>query len=185
MSQLLPLLPSKPSPSPDPGGTSSGRFAERLQSELHAHSVQTLQINVGKRCNQACKHCHVDAGPNRTEMMSDATVDAVVRVLGEQRFTTLDITGGAPELHERFRSIVVAARELGIHVIVRHNLTVMFEPGHDDLPEFFAANDVEIVSSLPHFSESATDRQRGGGVFKESILALKRLNDVGYGLGDP
>ena len=164
-----------------------GRFAARVAGhggELRSDSVTTLQINVGKKCNQACRHCHVDAGPLRTEVMPDAVVEACLDVLARHpRLATLDITGGAPELHPRFREIAERARALGRKALVRHNLTVQFEAGHGDLPEFFAAQGCEVISSLPHYTEDATDRQRGRGVYEKSIAALVRLNDVGYGRG--
>lgn len=153
--------------------------------ELRAGALTTLQINVGRKCNQACRHCHVDAGPLRTEMMPDDVLEACLGVLARApRLATLDITGGAPELHARFREIVARTRALGRHVIVRHNLTVQFEPQQDELPEFFAAHGVEVVSSLPHYTREATDRQRGRGVYEQSLRALRRLNELGYGRGD-
>jgi len=150
--------------------------------ELYAGTVETLQVNVGKLCNQACKHCHVDASPARTEIMTRETSDRVIAALRKWRIPTLDITGGAPELNPSFRYLVTEARSLGVHVMVRHNLTVMFEPGQDDLPEFFRASKVEVVSSLPYFLEQQTDAQRGHGVFGKSIEAMRRLNAVGYGI---
>jgi radical SAM/Cys-rich protein len=150
--------------------------------ELSACAVETLQVNVGKLCNQACKHCHVDASPTRTEMMTRKTAEQVIAALRKFRIPTLDITGGAPELNPSFRYLVTEAHALGAHVIVRHNLTVMFEPGQDDLPEFFREHTVEVISSLPYFLEQQTDAQRGRGVFQKSIEALQRLNTVGYGV---
>jgi radical SAM/Cys-rich protein len=147
-----------------------------------ADAIETLQVNVGKLCNQACRHCHVDASPSRTEIMTRDVAAQVVEALRKFRFPTLDITGGAPELNPSFRYLVTAARALGTHVIVRHNLTVMFEPDQDDLPEFFRDQDVEVVSSLPYFLEQQTDAQRGRGVFEKSLGALRRLNAVGYGM---
>jgi radical SAM/Cys-rich protein len=155
-------------------------FEQKLNGELRSQTIDTLQINVGKLCNQACKHCHVDASPARTEMMTAETAEACLRVLREFQIPTLDITGGAPELNPNFRRLVAEARNAGAKVIVRHNLTVMFEAGQTDLPEFFAANQVEVVSSLPYFLETQTDAQRGAGVFEKSIEALKKLNAVGY-----
>ncbi|MBI5514891.1 MAG: arsenosugar biosynthesis radical SAM protein ArsS [Deltaproteobacteria bacterium] len=156
---------------------------EALGDTFRSGRITTLQINVGKVCNQACKHCHVDAGPNRTEAMDEATAERCLGLLERHRFPVFDITGGAPELNPYFRRMVTRARGLGVHVLVRHNLTVMFERGQEDLPEFFAAHDVEVVSSLPHYTSAGTDRQRGGGVFEESIAAMKRLNALGYGTG--
>lgn len=160
-------------------------FAEKLsESELRlvSSTVDTLQVNVGKLCNQACKHCHVDASPIRTEIMQRETIDACLKVLRENNIKTLDITGGAPEMIPDFRYFVTQAKKIGAHIIVRHNLTVMFEKGHHDLAEFFAENEVEVVSSLPYFIADKTDAQRGTGVFDKSIEALKLLNKVGYGI---
>ena len=160
-------------------------FDEKLAAhglELRAATVDTLQVNVGKLCNQACKHCHVDASPARTEVMTREIAEQVIDALRRFRTPTLDITGGAPELNPSFRYLVREARALGTHVMVRHNLTVMFEPEQGDLPEFFRGHEVEIVSSLPYFLEQQTDAQRGRGVFEKSIEALHRLNAVGYGI---
>ena len=160
-------------------------FEEKLAgSGLHLRSaaVDALQVNVGKLCNQACKHCHVDASPTRTEIMKRETIDACLDVLRKYKLATLDITGGAPEMIPDFRYFVREARKTGAHIIVRHNLTVMFEDGQSDLPEFFAENGVEVVSSLPYFLQTQTDAQRGAGVFDKSIEALRKLNAVGYGI---
>ncbi len=160
-------------------------FDEKLAAhglELRAATVDTLQVNVGKLCNQACKHCHVDASPARTEVMTREIAEQVIAALRRFRTPMLDITGGAPELNPSFRYLVREARALGTHVMVRHNLTVMFEPEQDDLPEFFRRHGVEIISSLPYFLEQQTDAQRGRGVFEKSIEALHRLNAVGYGI---
>jgi radical SAM/Cys-rich protein len=161
-------------------------FDETLKAHgLHlrrASSVETLQVNVGKLCNQACKHCHVDASPKRTEIMTRETIEQVIIALRRFRVPALDITGGAPELNPSFRHLVREARALGTHVMVRHNLTVMFEDGQSDLPDFFREHEVEVISSLPYFLEQQTDQQRGPGVFEKSIAALRRLNAVGYGM---
>jgi radical SAM/Cys-rich protein len=148
---------------------------------LVATGLQVLQVNVGKRCNQACHHCHVDAGPDRREMMADDTVDACLDLLARSGIPTLDITGGAPELHPRFREIVTTARRLGRHVMDRCNLTITTLPNYADLPQFLAANRVEVVASLPSYAAGSTDRQRGDGVFEASIAALARFNALGYG----
>jgi len=148
---------------------------------LRAVGITVLQANVGKVCNQTCKHCHVDAGPDRDELMGDDVVEAVLSVLEGARIPTLDITGGAPELHPRFREMVTRARAMGSHVMDRCNLTILTVPRFDDLPEFLAQNRVEIVASLPHFSQRQTDAQRGEGIYEKSILALRRLNALGYG----
>jgi len=160
-------------------------FDEKLQAnnlELISAKVDTLQVNVGKLCNQACKHCHVDASPTRTEIMSRPVIEACLNALRKYKIPTLDITGGAPELIPDFRYFVTEARKIGAKIIVRHNLTVMFEPNQTDLPEFFAENRVEVISSLPYFLQQQTDAQRGAGVFDKSVEAIKRLNVVGYGV---
>jgi radical SAM/Cys-rich protein len=162
-------------------------FAEKLKASnlsLLSATIDTLQVNVGKLCNQACKHCHVDASPIRTEIMQRKTVDACLKVLRENNIKTLDLTGGAPEMIPDFRYFVIEAKKLGVHVIIRHNLTVMFEENQTNLPEFFAENEVEVVSSLPYFLAAKTDAQRGTGVFDKSVEALKKLNAVGYGISE-
>ena len=159
-------------------------FAEKLQLfdlKLRSTAVETLQVNVGKLCNQACKHCHVDASPTRTEIIDRNTIDACLKVLQTYQIPTLDLTGGAPELIPDFRYFVTEARRTGAKVIVRHNLTVMFEDGQKDLAEFFAQNKIEVVSSLPYFMQQQTDAQRGIGVFDKSVEAIRKLNNVGYG----
>jgi radical SAM/Cys-rich protein len=160
-------------------------FGEALaragHTPLRAAAISVLQINVGKRCNQTCRHCHVDAGPDRTEVMTPAVVDACLRFLEASDIPTLDITGGAPELHPSFRDIVCRARGMGRHVMDRCNLTITRLPHYQNLPEFFAEHRVEIVASLPSFAPRQTDAQRGAGVFDDSIAALRRLNELGYG----
>ncbi|HZB39244.1 MAG TPA: arsenosugar biosynthesis radical SAM (seleno)protein ArsS [Beijerinckiaceae bacterium] len=143
--------------------------------------LATLQVNLGYRCNQSCFHCHVNAGPNRTEAMDSATIDLVLEVLERRAVATLDVTGGAPELHPEFRRLVTAARDLGVKVMDRCNLTILSEPGQDDLAEFLSANQVEVVASMPCYLEGNVDAQRGKGVFDRSILGLRKLNAVGYG----
>lgn len=149
---------------------------------LHRHRLTTLQVNLGYRCNQSCVHCHVNAGPNRKEMMDAETLALIPKVLAVRGITTLDLTGGAPEMHEGFRDLVRQARALGVHVIDRCNLTILFEPGQDGLAEFLAGNQVEVVASLPCYSAANVDKQRGNGVFEKSILALQKLNALGYGV---
>ena len=149
---------------------------------LRALAIDTLQINVGKKCNQACGHCHVEAGPNRTEEMTRETAEIVIDVLQRNvRLTTLDITGGAPELNPSFRYLVTAARALGRLVIDRCNLTILFVPGQETLAEFLAESRVEVVASLPYYLADRTDAQRGSGVFEQSVAGLLRLNALGYG----
>ena len=157
-------------------------FAESLGAPLRAAGISVLQINVGKRCNQACRHCHVDAGPDRREVMPPDVVDACLRFLESSGIPTLDITGGAPELHPQFREIVVRARAMGRHVMDRCNLTITRLPNYADLPEFLAAHHVEVVASLPSFAAGQTDAQRGEGVYEDSIAALKQFNALGYGI---
>ena len=160
-------------------------FKEKLgDAELRSETIDTLQVNVGKLCNQACKHCHVDASPIRTEIMAREIIEDCLNVLRKYKIPTLDITGGAPEMIPDFRYFVTEAVNVGAKVIVRHNLTVMFEENQTDLPDFFAEKKVEIVSSLPYFLQAQTDAQRGTGVFDKSIEALRRLNAVGYGVDD-
>jgi len=157
-------------------------FAERVAQPLVKRPIRVLQVNVGRRCNLACTHCHVEAGPHRSEEMSPAVTAQVIAAM--QRFPqieTVDLTGGAPELHAAFRPLVVAAREAGKAVIVRSNLTVYFVPGCEDLPEFCAQWGVRIVASLPCYLEDGVDRQRGHGTYEASIRALQRLNALGYG----
>ena len=148
---------------------------------LRRRQIETLQVNLGYTCNQSCTHCHVNAGPNRTEQMDRATVDLVLAALAARRIGTLDLTGGAPELNAHFRDLVRQARALGVHVIDRCNLTILQEPGQDDLATFLAAQQVEVVASLPCYLEDNVDRQRGNGVFERSIRALQTLNALGYG----
>jgi radical SAM/Cys-rich protein len=148
---------------------------------LRRRRIETLQVNLGYTCNQSCTHCHVNAGPNRTEQMDRATVDLVLAALAARRIGTLDLTGGAPELNAHFRDLVRQARALGVHVIDRCNLTILQEPGQDDLATFLAAQQVEVVASLPCYLEDNVDRQRGNGVFERSIRALQTLNALGYG----
>ncbi len=146
--------------------------------------LETLQVNLGYRCNQACLHCHVNAGPNRTEMMTRETVDQVLGLIRASQAQILDLTGGAPELNPDFRYLVTEARRAGVHVIDRCNLTILMEPGHEDLAEFLAEHQVEVVASLPCYLEDNVDAQRGDGVFGKSIDGLKRLNQLGYGKPD-
>lgn len=146
--------------------------------------LETLQVNIGYRCNQSCVHCHVNAGPNRTEEMSSDVIDAVLTFLSRRRVPTLDITGGAPELNPHFRRLVAAARALGVRVMDRCNLTVLEVVGQEELAQFLAGKQVEIVASLPCYLEDNVDRQRGKGVFEASIRGLRRLNAFGYGRAD-
>ena len=148
---------------------------------LSRAAVRTLQVNLGYRCNQSCTHCHVAAGPLRTEEMDVETSADVIAALRRGRIDTLDLTGGAPELNRYFRELVSAARRLGVHVIDRCNLTVLLEPDQTDLATFLAAHQVEVIASLPCYLEENVDAQRGKGVFAASIAGLQQLNAVGYG----
>jgi radical SAM/Cys-rich protein len=151
-----------------------------------AGPIEIFQINLGKLCNMTCRHCHVDAGPDRwREVMDRETVDACIAALDRTDATTVDLTGGAPELNPNFRYLVDQCVVRGKHVIDRCNLTVLLLQRYSDLPEFFAERGVEVVCSLPHFRGRNTDAQRGDGAFEKSIKALERLNAAGYGSGDP
>ncbi|WP_260292588.1 arsenosugar biosynthesis radical SAM (seleno)protein ArsS [Sedimenticola hydrogenitrophicus] len=151
---------------------------------LRRRRIETVQANLGYRCNQSCLHCHVAAGPKRVEAMSRTTMALLLLFARRQGITTLDLTGGAPELNPDFRHLVIAAREQGLHVIDRCNLTILNEPGQEDLARFLADNDVEIIASLPCYLEENVDRQRGSGVFDGSLAGLHRLNALGYGEAD-
>jgi radical SAM/Cys-rich protein len=151
--------------------------------ELRRLGVETLQANLGYRCNQSCTHCHVNAGPSRTEAMDGTTVELLLAVARRHRIATLDLTGGAPELNPHFRELVRGARALGMRVIDRCNLTILGEPGQEDLAEFLASHRVAVTASLPCYLEANVDAQRGRGVHAASIEALRRLNALGYGNG--
>jgi radical SAM/Cys-rich protein len=163
MRDLLPLLDAIPFPA------------------VRRGKLDTLQINVGYRCNQSCFHCHVNAGPNRTEEMSGAIADTVLDFLERRRIKTLDITGGAPELNPHFRRLVTGARGRGVKVMDRCNLTILEQPGQEDLAEFLSRHHVEVVASMPCYLQDNVERQRGKGVFDGSIRGLKKLNALGYG----
>ena len=162
-------------------------FGEALKESglfpLRPTRIDIFQINVGKLCNQTCRHCHVDAGPDRSEVMTRETMEECIAALAETDILTVDITGGAPELNPDFRWLVDACRALDRHVIDRCNLTILELPSQRDLAEFLASRRVEIIASLPHYRAPNTDRQRGDGVYEKSIAALRRLNALGYGDG--
>lgn len=160
------------------------RFEQLLtkySKPLARDRLKVLQLNVGRKCNQACRHCHVDAAPWRTEMMDEKTARRIVNWMYQHPPHVVDITGGAPELSEHFRFFVKVARELNAHIIDRNNLTILEEPGFEDLPKFLADHHVEIIASLPCYSPENVNRQRGNGVFDKSIRALCKLNSYGYG----
>jgi radical SAM/Cys-rich protein len=148
---------------------------------IHRRQLETLQINIGLRCNQACLHCHVNSNPYRKEKMDEETIARVLTFLQKGKVKRLDITGGAPELHAGFRTLISDARKLGVHVIDRCNLTILEEPDQQDLAKFLADEQVEVVASLPCYTQDNVDQQRGKGVFVASIKALQRLNQLGYG----
>ncbi len=166
--------------------STTNRFSEALEAHqqpaLRRRNPTTLQVNLGKLCNQACHHCHVDAGPRRSELMDLPTVERVLTLLGASPDVQLvDLTGGAPELNPNFRHLVQGVRALGRQVMVRCNLTVLYEPGQEDTAAFYAQHDVRLVASLPCYTEANVDKQRGGGTFDASIRALRQLNTHGYG----
>lgn len=160
-------------------------FAERVEKinpeSLSFNKLETLQVNLGYLCNQSCNHCHVNAGPSNHKMMSKGVMEKIIDVLRNQKGITMDITGGAPELHPEFRSFVEEARSLTPRLMVRTNLTVFSEEGMDWLPQWYADHQVVLIASLPCYTKENVDRQRGRGVFEKSIKALKRFNEVGYG----
>lgn len=158
---------------------------ETVFPPLKRGQLTTLQVNLGYRCNQSCAHCHVNAGPTRTEMMSADVLALIPQILERHSISCLDLTGGAPELHPGFRALVRQARSRGATVIDRCNLTILSEPGQDDLAEFLAEQGVCITASLPCYSAENVDQQRGDGVFERSISGLRQLNALGYGTGDP
>ena len=164
----------------------TNHFAQTLQRHrltLQHDRTQVLQINVGKRCNQTCAHCHVNAGPGRNEIMTRETMDRVLDWLAQTDILTVDITGGAPELNPHFRYLVERIKTISParHIIDRCNLTILFEPQQENLAEFLAAHAVEIVASLPCYSAENVDTQRGAGVFDKSIAGLQKFNALGYG----
>ncbi len=161
-------------------------FSSKLKSAgllpLMPTKIEIFQMNLGKMCNQTCHHCHVDAGPDRKEIMTSETMQKCIDIVRRDRFKTVDLTGGAPEMNPHFRWLVSELRALGAHIMVRCNLTIVLaNPKHNDLPQFFRDHQVEVISSLPHYTASRTDRQRGDGVFARSIKVLQMLNEVGYG----
>ena len=164
-------------------------FSERVQpvlgEPLRARGIGVLQVNMGYRCNLACGHCHVSAGPGRSEAMDEGTVNDVLQVLAQNPVPVLDITGGAPELNPHFRRLVGEARKLGKRVLARTNLAVFFEAGGEDLPEFFRDRQVELIASLPCYLEQNVTAARGNGVYEKSVKALRRLNSLGYGTDAP
>ncbi len=166
----------------------NSRFQETIITSQHgplrAATVSTLQVNIGYRCNLLCRHCHIGAGPSRSEMMDRSTIDEILGVLADTDIPALDITGGAPELNPHFRYLITEARRLGKHVITRTNLAIFSEEGMADLPEFYSGCNVELIASLPCYLEKNVDGIRGSGTFSRSIRAVRTLNGLGYGLPD-
>ncbi|MGO8762628.1 MAG: arsenosugar biosynthesis radical SAM (seleno)protein ArsS [Desulfobaccales bacterium] len=160
-------------------------FARKLEHlgypHLQAESVSTLQVNLGWRCNQSCKHCHLMAGPSRPEQMEQHTIEEVIRVVERWSIPTVDLTGGAPELNPHYEYLVERLDHAGAHILTRCNLTILLEPGKEHLPEFYREHGVELVCSLPYYQEDLVDRLRGAGVFQKSLEALRLLNRAGYG----
>jgi radical SAM/Cys-rich protein len=157
------------------------KFKETGKDKLKASELEIFQINIGKLCNQVCKHCHVDAGPDRREIMTKETMQLCLDALSKSKIQIVDITGGAPEMNPDFKWFISELNKLKKHIIVRSNLSILVSNGFNDYPNFLAENEVEIISSLPYYTASNTDRQRGEGVFDKSIQAIKALNDLGYG----
>ncbi|MDH5612323.1 MAG: arsenosugar biosynthesis radical SAM protein ArsS [Gammaproteobacteria bacterium] len=151
---------------------------------INRTSLETLQVNLGYLCNQQCLHCHVDASPRRTELMSAETINTVIQFIKQHQIKTLDLTGGAPEMNPNYRQLVLAAQALDVHIINRCNLTILEEQGYEWLADFLAENNVEVVASLPCYLEENVNAQRGKGVFEKSIAGLKKLNAAGYGKQD-
>ncbi|EOZ93684.1 Radical SAM [Indibacter alkaliphilus LW1] len=171
--------------STDFGGTFESKLEESGLFPLKPTQIEILQINMGKMCNQVCKHCHVDAGPDRKEIMEREVMNHCLKVIRENKIRTVDLTGGAPEMNPHFRWFVSEIRAIDseINIIVRCNLTIILaNPKYHDLPEFYKENKIEVVSSLPYFNAAKTDAQRGDGVFEKSIKALRMLNEIGYGI---
>jgi len=159
------------------------KLKDYLLFPLKPTGIEILQINLGYMCNQTCSHCHVDAGPDRKEIMNKETMDLCLKVIATNKIRTVDLTGGAPEMNPNFRWFVSQLHQMDINILVRSNLTIIVSnPANQDLPSFYKSNNVEVISSLPYFSKRKTDHQRGEGVFDQSIMALTMLNQVGYGL---
>lgn len=161
------------------------KISSIMTEPLRAADVKILQVNLGYLCNMACKHCHMEAGRAREQVMEGGTIESALKVLKENDIKALDITGGAPEMNPHFRYLIKEAKSLGCHIIARTNLTIFFEDGMYDIPEFYSDNGIEIVASLPYYLKSDVDRVRGNGTFQKSMEALKRLNGIGYANGSP
>ncbi|MDJ0578074.1 MAG: arsenosugar biosynthesis radical SAM protein ArsS [Xenococcaceae cyanobacterium MO_234.B1] len=157
-------------------------FAKKINSSLSKNKITVLQVNLGRKCNLACTHCHVEASPKRTEELSPEVCEQIITLINKfPQLETVDLTGGAPEMNYGFKAIVEAAKAHNKEVIVRSNLTIFFEPGYEDLPEYFAQHQLRVIASLPCYLESNVDKQRGAGVYNKSVLAIQKLNKLGYG----
>ncbi|MEO0846820.1 MAG: arsenosugar biosynthesis radical SAM (seleno)protein ArsS [Cyanobacteria bacterium J06648_1] len=162
--------------------TSITPFSQKIESPLVKDKISVLQINLGRKCNLACTHCHVEASPKRTEELSPEVCEQIIQLINRfPQIQTVDLTGGAPEMNYGFRPIVEAAKAQGKEVIVRSNLTIFFEPGYEDLPQYFAQHQLRVTASLPCYLEDNVDSQRGAGVYHESVKAIQQLNALGYG----
>jgi radical SAM/Cys-rich protein len=173
-----------------PAGAADNEFEKALEESalfpLLAAGIETLQINTGRRCNQSCAHCHVEAGPDRPEIMGRKTLERCLEIAGRNGIGRIELTGGSPEMNPDFRWFVEQCHAQGLHLKVRSNLTIMLEEGYDDLPGFLARHGVDIIGSLPCYTEENVDKQRGDGVYKRSVSALRKLNESGYGMpGSP
>jgi len=166
----------------EPDAVAITPFKRKLCTPLTKQKITVLQINLGRRCNLACTHCHVEAGPKRTEELSPEICEQLIEVINRfPQIESVDLTGGAPEMNYGFKLLVEAARDKGKEVIVRSNLTIFFEPQFEDLPEYFAQHQLRVVASLPCYLEENVDKQRGSGVYNASIVAIQKLNALGYG----
>ena len=159
-------------------------FMKTAFPSIKKEFIDTLQINIGYKCNQACKHCHVNSSPSRTEMMSEEILNLIPKIIKKFNIKTLDITGGAPEMNPNFKKLVLSLKNQNINIIDRCNLTIFFEKGYEDLPDFLAENNVIITASLPCYEKENVEKQRGSGVFDKSINAIKILNKLGYGINE-
>ena len=158
-------------------------FHKKIDFSQSKNKITVLQINLGRKCNLACTHCHVEASPKRTEELSPEVCQQIIKVINRfPQIETVDLTGGAPEMNYGFKAIVEAAKAQNKEVIVRSNLTIFFEPGYEDLPQYFANHHLRVTASLPCYLESNVDKQRGTGVYNKSILAIQKLNELGYGI---
>ena len=159
-------------------------FMKTAFPNIKKEFIDTLQINIGYKCNQACKHCHVNSSPSRTEMMSEEILNLIPKIIKKFNIKTLDITGGAPEMNPNFKTLILSLKNQNINIIDRCNLTIFFEKGYEDLPDFLAENNVIITASLPCYEKENVEKQRGSGVFDKSINAIKILNKLGYGINE-